>query len=83
MNLLDRLVQHARATAEYSVYFGKGRDVYDVRGRTAHESLFNAADGTLSRTELAAGLLAVLDLDARPRMGDAGFCGAAGIFGDD
>lgn len=46
VNLLDRLVQHARATAEYSIYFGKGRDVYDVRGRTAHESLFNAANGT-------------------------------------
>jgi hypothetical protein len=46
INLLDRLLQHARATAEHSVYFGKGRDVYDVRGRTAHESLFNAANGT-------------------------------------
>ena len=46
VSLLDRLLQHARATAEYSVYFGKGRDLYDVRGRTAHESLFNAANGT-------------------------------------
>src|SRR5687768_8545167 len=46
VNLLDRLLQHARATAEYSVYFGKGRDSYDLRGRTAHESLFNAANGT-------------------------------------
>jgi len=46
VNLLDRLIQHARATAEYSIYFGKGRDAYDVRGRTAHESLFNAANGT-------------------------------------
>ena len=36
----------ARATAEYSVYFGQGRDSYDLRGRTAHESLFNAANGT-------------------------------------
>ena len=26
--------------------YGKGRDTYDVRGRTAHESLFNAANGT-------------------------------------
>ncbi|RPI57340.1 MAG: glycosyl hydrolase, partial [Acidobacteria bacterium] len=32
--------------AAYSVYYGKGRDAYDVRGRTAHESLFNAANGT-------------------------------------
>ncbi len=46
VNLLERLLQHARATAQYSVYFGRGRDRYDVRGRTAHESLFNAASGT-------------------------------------
>jgi unsaturated chondroitin disaccharide hydrolase len=46
VNLLERLVQHARATAEYSVYYGRGRDRFDVRGRTAHESLFNAANGT-------------------------------------
>jgi hypothetical protein len=46
VSLLERLLQHARATAEYSVYYGRGRDVYDVRGRVAHESLFNAANGT-------------------------------------
>jgi hypothetical protein len=46
VNLLQRLIDHARATATYSVYFGNGRDSYDVRGRTAHESLFNAANGT-------------------------------------
>ena len=46
VNLLARLVQHARATADYSVYYGRGRDTYDVRGRCAHESLFNAANGT-------------------------------------
>ena len=46
VNLLERLVQHARATAEYNVYYGRGRDRFDVRGRTAHESLFNAANGT-------------------------------------
>ena len=46
VNLLERLVQHARATAQFSVYFGTGRDTYDVRGRVAHESLFNAANGT-------------------------------------
>jgi hypothetical protein len=28
------------------VYYGRGRDAFDVRGRTAHESLFNAANGT-------------------------------------
>lgn len=42
--LLERLVQHAAATAEFSVYDGKGRDAYDLRGRTAHESIFNVND---------------------------------------
>ena len=46
VSLLERLVQHARATAQYSVYYGNGRDRFDVRGRTAHESLFNVANGT-------------------------------------
>ena len=46
VNLLERLLHHAHATAAYSVYYGDGRDTYDVRGRTAHESLFNAANGT-------------------------------------
>ena len=43
--LLERLIEHARATARYTVYYGKGRDRYDVRGRVAHESLFNTNDG--------------------------------------
>jgi unsaturated chondroitin disaccharide hydrolase len=46
VDLIGRLVQHARATAQYNVYFGTGRDRFDVRGRVAHESLFNAANGT-------------------------------------
>jgi hypothetical protein len=46
VSLLERLVQHARATAAYNIYFGRGRDRFDVRGRVAHESLFNAANGT-------------------------------------
>ena len=45
ISLLDRLIQHAEATAKYSVYYGAGRDAYDVRGRTAHESVFNTKDG--------------------------------------
>jgi unsaturated chondroitin disaccharide hydrolase len=45
VSLLVRLVQHARATARYAVYYGEGRDVYDVPGRVAHESLFNPIDG--------------------------------------
>jgi rhamnogalacturonyl hydrolase YesR len=45
ISLLDRLVQHARTTAAYSVYYGSGRDIYDIRGRVAHESIFNINDG--------------------------------------
>lgn len=46
VDLLERLVQHAHATARYSVYQGTGRDTYDVRGRVAHESLFNPVNGS-------------------------------------
>ena len=70
-HLLDRLVQHARATAHYSVYYGDGRDTYDVRGRVAHESLFNVANGTYRGPNTQAGLLAVQHVDARPGLGDA------------
>ena len=45
ISLLGRLVDHARATARHSVYYGEGRDHYDVRGRVAHESIFNLNDG--------------------------------------
>jgi len=45
ISLLERLVQHAAVTADFNVYYGEGRDAYDVRGRVAHESLFNPADG--------------------------------------
>ena len=46
VSLLQRLVQHAEATARYSVYYGDGRDSYDIPGRVAHESIFNVNDGT-------------------------------------
>ena len=45
ISLEERAIEHARATAKYSVYYGEGRDAYDVRGRVAHESVFNANDG--------------------------------------
>ena len=45
INLLERAILHMRATADYAVYYGEGRDSYDVRGRTAHESIFNVTDG--------------------------------------
>jgi unsaturated chondroitin disaccharide hydrolase len=46
VNLLERLLQHAKATADYSVYYGRGRDSFDIRGRVAHESLFNVVNGS-------------------------------------
>lgn len=45
ISLLGRLLQHARTTAEFAVYYGENRDSYDVRGRVAHESIFNTNDG--------------------------------------
>jgi unsaturated chondroitin disaccharide hydrolase len=46
ISLLERLLLHAGATAKYNVYFGEGRDVYDIRGRVVHESIFNLNDGS-------------------------------------
>ena len=45
ISLLQRLVEHALNTARYNVYYGEGRDAYDVRGRVAHEAIFNTASG--------------------------------------
>ena len=44
-SLLERLLQHARATARYSVFYGENRDSYDERGRVVHECIFNPNDG--------------------------------------
>ncbi len=49
VNLLTRLLQHTRATATYNVcnVLGPERSgPFDVRGRVAHETLFNVASGT-------------------------------------
>ena len=46
ISLLERLLHHAHTTAQYAVYYGEGRDRYDERGRTAHESVFNTNDGS-------------------------------------
>jgi hypothetical protein len=45
-SLLVRLVAHLRATADFAVYYGAGRDAWDVSGRVAHESLFNPVNGS-------------------------------------
>lgn len=46
ISLLERLIRHADATAKYNVYFGEGRDAYDIPGRVVHESIFNLNDGS-------------------------------------
>jgi hypothetical protein len=48
ISLLERLVAHGVTTANFNVYYGTGRDGYDkpaLRGRTAHEAIFNRNDG--------------------------------------
>lgn len=45
VNLLGRLIEHAQTTARFNVYYGDGRDTYDVSGRVVHESIFNTNDG--------------------------------------
>ena len=46
ISLLRRILRHAETTSRYTVYFGTGRDGYDVRGRTVHEAVFNVNNGT-------------------------------------
>jgi unsaturated chondroitin disaccharide hydrolase len=45
VSLLERALAHMKSTALYSVYYGEGRDRWDVWGRTVHESIFNTVDG--------------------------------------
>ena len=45
ISLMERLLHHSETTAAYNVYYGEGRDAFDVRGRVAHESIFNITDG--------------------------------------
>ena len=45
ISLLGRLIDHAKTTADFAVFYGEGRDAYDLRGRVAHESIFNTNDG--------------------------------------
>jgi hypothetical protein len=45
VSLLRRLVEHATNTARFNIWYGDDRDTYDVRGRTAHEAIFNTKNG--------------------------------------
>ncbi|HEY7087679.1 MAG TPA: hypothetical protein VH518_06285 [Tepidisphaeraceae bacterium] len=44
-DLLKRSVLHGLATDQFIVFHGKSSHTYDVRGRTAHEAIFNRNDG--------------------------------------
>ena len=45
ISLLERLLRHAETTARYCIYHGSGRDIFDVKGRAAHEAIFNLNSG--------------------------------------
>ena len=45
ISLCLRVYQHIVTTARHNVYYGEGRDAFDVRGRPAHESVFNTNNG--------------------------------------
>lgn len=45
-NLLKRSVLHGLTTSQYLLFHGDSRQTYDVRGRTAHEAIFNRNDGS-------------------------------------
>jgi hypothetical protein len=45
VSLLKRLVEHASNTARYNIFYGEGRDAFDLFGRTAHECIFNTNNG--------------------------------------
>lgn len=45
ISLIQRAIQHLLSTVRYSIFYGKGRDNYDIPGRTAHEIIFNTNDG--------------------------------------
>ena len=46
INLLGRAIRHALTTARHIVCTGRSGRSYDVRGRTAHEAIFNRTDGS-------------------------------------
>lgn len=45
ISLLKRAYEHIKNISDYNVYYGEGRDNYDIPGRVVHESIFNMTDG--------------------------------------
>jgi len=79
IDLLGRLIRHAQMTARYNVYFGAGRDAYDVRGRVAHESIFNVTDGNYRSPSSQQGIFAVQYMDARAGVDSLWICRRVGV----
>ena len=46
INLMERAFSHLRTTCKYSIYYGEGKDQFDMAGRTAHECIFNIKNGS-------------------------------------
>jgi unsaturated chondroitin disaccharide hydrolase len=46
ISLLERMLRHAETTARFNVFYGTGRDIYDIRGRAVHEAVFNVGSGS-------------------------------------
>ena len=77
ISLLERAIQHIRATAGYSIYYGEGRDIYDVRGRTAHECIFNVKDGNFRCPDSQQGYSGFTTWTRGLAWADVRFCRAA------
>ena len=82
ISLLERLLAHAETTALYSIYYGKGRDAFDVRGRTAHESIFNLNDGSYRCPNSQQGYSPFSTWTRGLAWAILGLCGAVGVSCD-
>ena len=84
ISLLERLLRHAETNARFNVYFGEGRDVYDLPrcGAGGPRERLQRPRRQLPLPLLAAGLLPLQHLDAGTRLVPAGLPRAAGVPGD-
>ena len=82
-DLLKRVVLHGLATSQFIVFHGDSSHTYDVRGRTAHEAIFNRNDGNFPLPIEPTGIFPVQHVDARAGLGDGGIRRGIGIFRHD
>jgi len=78
ISLLQRVVEHALNTARYSIFYGEGRDAYDMRGRTAHEAVFNTVSGVFRCPNSQQGY-APFSTWTRGLLGHLWFCRTTGV----